>query len=177
LIHLFSEPGPEFKLQRGRLNIELLEKLVKENLKFDSKQAKFLICGPFSFMRMVRMTLTYMGYRDDQIRKENFVVKDLSSEVPDYPVYPERTIKLILRGKEINLKVSAGSTILEEALGNGIQLPYSCKAGVCSTCIGKCISGQVHMIHNDVLTEKEVQGGLILTCVGFPASEGVVIQI
>jgi ring-1,2-phenylacetyl-CoA epoxidase subunit PaaE len=177
LIHLLSEPGPEYKKQRGRLNIELLEKLVKQNIKYGSKEVQFMVCGPFSFMRMVRMTLIYMGYHDDQIKKENFVVKDLRTELPTVPVFPERRIKLLLKGKEIELMIPSGNTILEGALGNGIQLPYSCKAGVCSTCIGKCLSGKVHMIHNEVLTEKEVEEGLVLTCVAFPVTEGVLITI
>jgi ring-1,2-phenylacetyl-CoA epoxidase subunit PaaE len=177
LIHLLSEPGPAFKKQRGRLNIELLENLVKQNLKFNSKFTQFMVCGPFSFMRMVKMTLTYLGYHDDQIKKENFVVKDLSTELPSFPAYPERNIRLLFNGEETDLTVRASNTILEEALGNGIQLPYSCKAGVCSTCIGKCISGKVHMIYNEVLTEKEIEEGFILTCVAFPVTDGVVIKI
>jgi ring-1,2-phenylacetyl-CoA epoxidase subunit PaaE len=176
IIHLLSEPGEKFKNLRGRLNIEQLEKLVEKRLRFNRQEAKFMVCGPFSFMRMVRMTLIYMGFEEDQIRKENFVSKTISTESAPALDLSDQTVKLVVNKKEIALKVRSGKTILDEALANGISLPYSCKAGVCSSCIGRCKTGKVHMVNNEVLTEKEVYEGFVLTCVAYPLSEDVKIE-
>lgn len=63
------------------------------------------------------------------------------------------------------------STILQSALDRGIALPYSCKGGVCSSCVARCVSGRVKMSKNEVLTEKDLAAGLVLTCVGYAETD------
>jgi len=67
------------------------------------------------------------------------------------------------------------SSILQSALDNHISLPYSCRAGRCSSCVARCLTGSVVMSINDVLTEKDLAERLVLTCVGY-AETDVVLQ-
>lgn len=174
VITLYSEPFHHAH-PRVRLNIDLLEKIVNSNLSFEKETAQFFICGPFEYMRMARMTLIYMGFEESQIQRENFISKTFNSE--NFPSFPTRTINLIYKGKNIAIEVPSGKTILKAALENGISLVYSCQAGICSTCVGLCKEGKVHMSNNQVLTDNEVKAGQILTCVSYPETDGVVIEV
>jgi ring-1,2-phenylacetyl-CoA epoxidase subunit PaaE len=60
---------------------------------------------------------------------------------------------------------------LQAALDQGIALPYSCKGGVCSTCVARCVAGRVRMSKNDVLMEDDLRAGLVLTCVGYAETD------
>ncbi|WP_239691787.1 2Fe-2S iron-sulfur cluster-binding protein [Hymenobacter coccineus] len=71
----------------------------------------------------------------------------------------------------------AGTTILDAALDQDIDLPYSCQAGVCTACRGKCLSGKVHLDERDGLSDSELKLGYILTCVAHPQTDDVVIEI
>lgn len=174
LITLYSEPL-DHAHPRVRLNIDLLEKIVNSNLSFEKETAQFFICGPFEYMRMVRMTLIYMGFEESQIHRENFISKTFNSE--NFPSFPTRIINLIYKGENIPIEVPSGKTILKAALENGLPIAYSCQAGICSTCVGVCKGGKVHMSNNQVLTDNEVKAGLILTCVSYPTTDGVVIEV
>ncbi|OCX52396.1 hypothetical protein BEL04_13085 [Mucilaginibacter sp. PPCGB 2223] len=171
VIYLFSDAG----LDRKRLNNELVITLVNQHLNHSKRGAVFFICGPFVYMRMVRLTLIYMGFEADQIRKENFVLETVS--VPaDVKSFPPRTIKLRFKHTEYDLAVGENQTILQAALQNNIALPYSCKAGICSSCTAICKSGKIEMSVNDVLTDTDLKHGWILTCTGHPASDDVVVD-
>jgi ring-1,2-phenylacetyl-CoA epoxidase subunit PaaE len=175
-IHLFSDPSPEWKHYRGRLENSLLEKLVNENLVYRSNQAEFLICGPSTLMRMARITLIFMGFPQEAIHKENFIT-DLPATVPVQALDDgiTRRVNLWYRGQEYHLEVPPHQTILQTALNAGITLPYSCRAGMCANCAGICTQGSVHMTINEVLTSRDLAKGWVLTCVGYPQTEEVTI--
>ena len=68
------------------------------------------------------------------------------------------------------------STILEEAIKNDIDAPYSCQGGICSSCIARVTEGDVEMRQNNILTDNELREGLILTCQAEPKSAVVKID-
>jgi len=171
IVYLFSEVGSH----RKRLNNELVATLVGQYLNYDRDKTLFFICGPFVYMRMVRLTLIYMGFSDDQIRKENFVLETITVPAETKP-YPPQTIKLRFKHTEYDVTVGENQTILQAALQSNIALPYSCKAGICSSCTAICKSGKVEMTVNDVLTDTDLKHHWILTCTGHPVSDGVVIE-
>lgn len=88
-----------------------------------------------------------------------------------------RTVKVIYDGEEHEFDVKPDRSILETALKLGIDLPHSCQSGMCTACMGKCISGKVYLAETDALTPKEIEQGYVLTCVGHPLTDDVVIQI
>ncbi|MFM6938568.1 MAG: 2Fe-2S iron-sulfur cluster-binding protein, partial [Aquirufa sp.] len=89
----------------------------------------------------------------------------------------EQNITLKYEGKEYSLLVKPHETILEAALNQDIDLPYSCQAGMCTACMGLCKSGTVTMDEEDGLTAGEIAKGYVLTCVAHPTSDGVVIDL
>jgi ring-1,2-phenylacetyl-CoA epoxidase subunit PaaE len=174
VIHIHSQPTDDWNGMRGRINNTRLEQLVNKSLHYDAKHARFFVCGPYELMRSVEITLHFMGFSSLQIRKENFVI---TSAPPPPPVSNPHVVTLRFRGQSHNLFVPAHTTILDAALMSGIRLPYSCKGGRCATCAGICKSGSVHMSVNEVLTDKDLAEGWILTCSAYADSEDVSIEI
>ena len=152
-----------------KLNNFLLEKLVDDHV--DRKQENlFYLCGPPSFMRMAQFTLKWMGFHNDQIKKENFTVEHIHPP----PLISDRSPKEILihyNKQTFEIQVEYPLSILQAALNKNIQLPYSCRAGRCSSCVAKCIKGNVIMSNNEVLTDRDLENGLVLTCVGFAETD------
>ena len=147
----------------------LLEKLVLEN-KIEIENIFFYLCGPVSFMRMAQFTLKWMGFDDNHIRKENFTV----DFIPPPPLINDPSPKKIMihyNKKIYEIEAAYPVSILQAALDKNIQLPYSCRSGRCATCIAKCTKGKIKMSNNEVLTDKDLQEGLVLTCVGYAESD------
>ena len=61
-------------------------------------------------------------------------------------------------------------------MNNNIDVPYSCQGGVCSSCIARIKKGQIEMKTNQILTDKEIEEGLILTCQAIPKSKNIIID-
>ncbi|QRR01862.1 ferredoxin--NADP reductase [Dyadobacter sandarakinus] len=170
VVHVHSQPSDEWTGIRGRINNSRLETLVNRHLHLPHHAARFFLCGPYELMRSVEITLHFMGFSKEQIRKENFIIPAIPLPPPiSYP----HTIELQFAGRSYNLPVPAHATILDAALAADIKLPYSCKGGRCSTCAAICTRGAVHMSVNEVLTDKELAEGWILTCCTYVDSDDV----
>ncbi|MCY7349129.1 MAG: ferredoxin--NADP reductase [Cytophagaceae bacterium] len=177
VLHLFSTPSDGQPARR--LNNHLLERLVRLHVQGDWSMIRFYVCGPPDFMRMVRITLRFMGFGPDQIRLENFVVEAIpvAEVLPTDPNAPPSRVTLIFRETKYHLAVAPGTYLLTAALAAGIPLPYSCRGGRCSACAARCLSGRVVMRINDVLTERDLAEGWVLTCTGHAESEEVVLSV
>ncbi|MEJ0029911.1 MAG: 2Fe-2S iron-sulfur cluster-binding protein [Bacteroidota bacterium] len=81
------------------------------------------------------------------------------------------------KGRTYSLKVQFPKSILQTAKEQGILLPYSCEAGRCGTCAGTCTRGEVWMLRNEVLLDKEMAKGRALTCTGYPIGGDVDITV
>ena len=86
-------------------------------------------------------------------------------------------IKILLDGHTHNFEMSKEENILDVAIDNDIDMPYSCQSGVCTACQGKLISGSVDMDVSDGLSEDEIEDGYILCCQSHPLTEDVEIEI
>jgi len=75
-----------------------------------------------------------------------------------------KKLKITCDDIDYSIETSKDLTILELALENGIDAPYSCQGGICSTCLARLVKGSVTMDDNQILTDDEVEEGLILTC-------------
>ena len=84
----------------------------------------------------------------------------------------KNVVATIVVDEEIkSIKMSKKETVLEAALKNDIEAPYSCQGGVCSSCVARITEGEVVMAQNQILTENEIAEGLILTCQAHPTTE------
>jgi ring-1,2-phenylacetyl-CoA epoxidase subunit PaaE len=165
LVQLFSKPSHGV-LQR--LNNMLLEKIINEQ-KLQNNPT-FYLCGPSAFMRLAEFTLRVLGFDKELIHKENFVI-DFIPHAPFMVDTSPKKVVIHFNNQTHQLQVAYPQNILQAALKNNIQLPYSCRGGRCSTCAATCTSGKIKMSINDVLTEKDLANGLILTCVAYPESD------
>lgn len=81
------------------------------------------------------------------------------------------------KGQEYQFELKAGESILDAVLRNGIQLPYSCNSGSCTTCSVECIRGTVKMYTVGGPTDSKATKGTVFTCVGYPESDTVVLKL
>ncbi len=168
---LFSKPlGNRHSLKR--LSNLLLEEILLDFFSSNPIQNNvvFYLCGPQAIMRMAEFTLKLIGFPDQQIKKEQFVV-DLAKPVIPLLDRGERSVSIRFEGQQFVFSVNYPQTILDAALNNNIELPYSCKAGICSACLARVDSGKIIMGNNEVLTDKEVADHKILTCVAYAATD------
>ena len=88
-----------------------------------------------------------------------------------------KIIKINLDGEKIDLKIKKSETILDAALENDIDLPYSCQSGVCTACMAYLTNGEVDMEVSDGLSDEEIDDGYILCCQAQPTTNDVEIDI
>ena len=89
----------------------------------------------------------------------------------------DTSIKINMDGETFKFSMTPSETILDSALDNDIDLPYSCQSGVCTACQGKLISGTVSMDVSDGLSDEEIEEGNVLCCQSHPTSDDVEIEI
>ncbi|MES2778037.1 MAG: ferredoxin--NADP reductase [Bacteroidota bacterium] len=171
---LFSNRQDIFK---ARLSAVSLEMLLQRHLHFEKHDALVYTCGPYYFMQMVQIVALTNGFAKENIRKEIFTIGTEAEASKQYYDHTDRTIILQYQGVTQELLVPYNKSILNAALDKGIDLPYSCRGGRCSTCKGRVLNGNVWMHYNEVLTDEDEANGLVLTCTGHPVSNDVVIQV
>lgn len=163
-------------LSRARLHKDLLENLVRQYALVPAGELLAYVCGPLNYMRMCTYGLRETGVPAANIRKENF-----STEKPRTLLLPPdqdlHQVGIYWQGRHWQIPVQYPATILQAARKAGLNLPYSCEAGRCGNCVARCVSGQVWLAYNEVLTDKELALGLTLTCMGYPIGGDVVLEI
>jgi ring-1,2-phenylacetyl-CoA epoxidase subunit PaaE len=164
-------------LQKARLYPELLLQLLQSLSYADKSKVLFYVCGPESYMRMCTFTLQREKVPPGHIKKEYFLVYQMAKPKAVPPDQEQHFVTIHFSGKTYHYPVQYPQTILTAAKNEGIQLPYSCEVGRCGSCLAKCEKGSVWMSYNEVLTDQELQKGMILTCVGYPIDGDVVLQI
>jgi len=163
VIYLFSSSP---NLRMARLNKELVPRLVEKYVP-EPHGALFYTCGPYAYMRMVIYALEEMNIPRAHIRKENFdtTVTTFKPQPPDKAAH---TVFFQQEGKHYSFITQFPNTILQAAEKQGLSLPYSCRNGVCGACAARCTDGMVWHSANEVLTDKELANGIILTCCSYP---------
>ncbi|MDG2397152.1 MAG: FAD-binding oxidoreductase [Flavobacteriaceae bacterium] len=166
-----SEPNSIF----GRIDkstINAVFKIISAPINF------YYICGPNNMTDSIKEILI-----NKSISKENISCELFNSNIPTLnknKLSEDKNIEssLELKYEELtyNISLSLSDTILETILNNNIDVPYSCQGGVCSTCIARLKEGEVKMANNQILTEDEIEEGLILTCISSPKSKKIIVD-
>ncbi len=186
VVHIL-EKTPLFwnKGYKGRIDTKMLKKILAGLPNFDAAQTEYYMCGPDGMMQQIEKSFQELGLPLDKLRKESFGVspqeaaEKRAAVLAAMPTDQLRTysVKVIYGGDEYTFDVPPDQTILQTALKQDIDLPFSCQSGMCTACMGRCTSGKVVLDEEDALTPKELEQGYVLTCVGHPVSEDVVIEI
>ena len=161
-----SRPDPNWKGHSGRLS----GKFVSQHV-MDLDSPTFFLCGPKGFMDSARNVLSSLGVGPDRILEESFGEGKASTESHPLEAGPHETV-VFLHSQKI-CQVPCGSTLLDLAERNGVQIPYGCRQGQCGTCATQVLSGTVRMDVEDGLTEEQKTAGYVLPCVS--RSEGTVV--
>lgn len=164
----------------GVLNAETVAQRVK-HYQTDIARREYFLCGPGGFMEGAKSGLELLGVKEGEYHIEYF-----SSATPQKEEEAEVTgadevsgtagVTVILEGKSYDLQISDNTTILQAAIKAGIDPPFSCEAGVCSTCLAKVHEGKVRMDENNILTQSEVDKGYVLTCQAHPTTSYVKLE-
>lgn len=179
LIHVLSGEGGEIPLFCGRIDAQKTRDLLAAWVRIETVDAAF-ICGPETMMREVSGALEEAGLPKDRIRFELFGAAQ-PGRLAERPVSSEAQAKavratIVIDGNPHSFAMDAEETILDAARAEGLDAPFSCRAGVCSTCIGRVVEGEVEMAQNYALEDYEVKRGLVLTCQARPVTDAVTIE-
>ena len=183
-INIFSRERQPAEILNGRIDNrkggELNRRLIRIR-DFD----EFFLCGPEAMISEVSRGLRGEGIDEAHIHYELFFAsaEDARAVVAKHHAraleYGGRLhdVRVLSGGRETRFELTAdGENILDAALDNGVDLPFSCKGGVCATCRARLAEGQVDMDLNHALSDDEVASGYILTCQAHPISESVVVD-
>jgi ferredoxin-NADP reductase len=164
-------------LSKARLHRKLLIQFLNNLSICDYKKALFYICGPQSYMRLCTYTLQENDVPKNNIKREDFVINSIPKRDALPPDKSSHKVSVHINKKIYQFTTAYPDSILQAAKKSKITLPYSCETGRCGSCVAKCLQGIVWHSYNEVLTEKELQQGLILTCVGHPVNGDVELKI
>jgi len=182
VIHVLDNAPMNWQGYSGLLNHDMLSKLVERIPDWGIERTTYLMCGPEGMMKNVDTLLAARNISKEKIFKESFVQgtidKDTKKEVTtESSELKERVVTIRYDGQEYKVSVPPHKAILETALDQGIDLPYSCQSGLCTACRGKALSGKVKLDEEEGLSQSERAEGYVLTCVGHPLTDDVVIEI
>lgn len=173
IVWLFSDAK---NLMRARFSREFFPVLQREALTHAPDEVTCFVCGPAKYMWLVRLLLESAGVPDAAIRQERFV-PERAHIVHQPPDKNPHKVTIRYRGETHEFEAAFPDSILRAGRKAGLDLPYSCEAGQCGSCLAYCTSGKVWMSYNEVLTPKDQEAGRVLTCTGYPVGGDVVIEL
>ncbi|WP_027001000.1 ferredoxin--NADP reductase [Eisenibacter elegans] len=168
----------------GRLSADNFGDWLRE-LPPPNPQTLYFLCGPNELMQLQVQVLRSLRIPEANIYQESFTpsTKETADKAPT-PTPATNSVAggapivtIRYAGAEYQFEVRPDQTILEAAQSRDIDLPYSCQSGMCTACLGRCVQGKVSLDEEDSLTPGELNAGYVLTCVGRPESDDVIIEI
>lgn len=157
----------------GRIDRAFVNFLLKNNFK-DIDFNDFYLCGPETMIDIVSSTLKANHVNTKQIHYELFTTAE--GDLLVQPHDGDTTITIIVDDETETFTMPQNKSILEAALANKIDAPYSCQGGICSTCIARVKEGKAEMRKNQILTDGEIAEGLILTCQAHPTTATLTVD-
>ena len=159
----------------GRIDKSIVNLILKnkfKNTSFDS----FYLCGPESMIEVVTNTLKENGISASKIHFELFTSTYPSGAITAKNLEGTTEITVVLDDEETTFEMSKKKLILTAALDEGLDAPFSCQGGICSSCIAKVTEGNAVMDKNTILSDAEIKEGIILTCQAHPTTQKITID-
>lgn len=187
LIYLLSRQPQETALLNGRIDQAKVQELLRTLLPVESIDETFL-CGPQGMIDAAQHALLAAGLAPERLHAERFHASDAPQSAPDTAAAaplssssapadsPRISLDVVLDGKTHFLRMGPQDRVLDAALEAGLDLPYSCKGGVCCTCRARVLEGEVRMEKNFTLEQWEIDKGFVLTCQSRPLTGKVVVS-
>lgn len=187
LIHILSRQAQDVDLLQGRIDGPKVRALIDTLLPVGSMDEVF-ICGPEAMIEATQAALLEAGVPPQRLHTERFtspLLEDMSPAARQAAIashmHPSDesgrvALTVVLDGKPHEMHMGPGEHVLDVGLTSGLDLPYSCKAGVCCTCRCKVLEGSVEMDKNFTLEPEEMAQGFVLSCQARPTSARVVVS-
>ena len=157
------------RIEKSTVNFVLNNK--HKELEFD----KFYLCGPEEMINIVSGVLKEHNVKESAIKFELFATSTKEHKI-EQSLEGHTKITIMVDDEETTFEMSQKQTVLDAALKQGIDAPYSCQGGICSSCLARITSGTAEMSKNSILTDNEIAEGLILTCQAHPTSESIYVD-
>jgi len=178
LYNLFSRERQDIDLFNGRLDATKISAFADSLLPLNSVDEAF-VCGPGGMIDDVERALMDRGLPPQHIHIERFGIPDESRAPPRSKPgdAPQARVTIVLDGvrREFDFYRDDPS-LLDAAIAAGIDVPYSCKGGMCCTCRSKATEGAVRMDKNYSLEKTDVDAGFVLTCQSHPLTETLTLN-
>ena len=182
--NFFTKEENDAELLNGRISVQKIIDLDAAKMINIKSFNDVFMCGPEALTLQIAEAFEFWGFNKEQVHYELFFSGDAVKQADEKQAkraekYGSKMANLSVKvaGRKISLELEmGGENILDAAIENGADLPFSCKAGVCATCKAKVIKGKVEMDLNHSLTEQEVADGMILTCQAHPVTDDVEID-
>lgn len=172
-----------YTYSQAKVEGELFGRIDKANVNFvlnnkhkEKEFDKFYLCGPEEMINLVTSVLKEHNVADKNIKFELFSTSPSEENVTTSSENGHTKITVLVDDEETTFEMSQKQTLLEAALKQGIDAPYSCQGGICSSCLARISKGTAEMKKNSILTDKEVAEGLILTCQAHPTSSEIFVD-
>jgi len=179
VFHVLSQEEQDLPILYGRLDSDKVSILLRAMVPAQAVDHVF-ICGPVAMSEEIAATCIELGVVADHVHVERFVSGLGGKPRPKPIVAPETPPKaiaaLIVDGKRKDVPLVDGESVLDAALRAGMDLPYACKGGMCSTCRAKVIEGEARMDVNYSLEPWDLKAGFVLTCQAHPVSDRITID-
>lgn len=140
------------------------------------------LCGPAPFMAAVREALGQLGVPRDRVHVEKFTSltgNPFEASAPEPEAESDEapaSLTVALDGETRSMAWPRQRKLLDHLLDAGLDAPYSCREGQCSACACRIISGEVKMLHNEVLDAEDIADGIVLACQSLPVTDDVSIS-
>ncbi len=157
------------RIERSTINFVL------KNKHNDKRVDEYFLCGPEDMIKKVTDVLKENGANEEQIHYELFTTSSTNGEIP---VSGEGMVKVtvLVDDVETTFNMPRTENILNAALKHGIDAPYSCQGGICSSCMCRTVKGTVEMKTNHILMDDEIEEGLVLACQAYVTSDEIYVD-
>lgn len=159
----------------GRIEKSTVNLVVKNKYKHIEVDAYYL-CGPEGMIHTVKDVLTENAVPKERIHFELFKAAKQAPPSDAAVAEGNSNITIIVDEESVSFEMPQKQSILEAALDQDIDAPYSCQGGICSSCLARIKEGEAKMRQNNILTDNEVAEGLILTCQAHPTTPTIVVD-